>query len=181
MIYVFLADGFEEIEALATVDILRRADIDTKTVGVTGKTVMGTHGIKVEADIRIDEATDVSLDGVVLPGGLPGAWNLKDNQRVRELTEYCFKTKKLVAAICAAPAVLGDFGFLKGKKAVCYPGFEDRLVGAQCVSDSVVVSDNIITAKGAGAAFEFAFEIVSYVEGSDKKAKTIGDAMQCVR
>ena len=150
MIYVFLADGFEEIEALATVDILRRAEIEVKTVGVTGKNVTGTHNIKVEADIYIDEATDVSLDGVVLPGGLPGAWHLKDNQRVRELTEYCFKTKKLVAAICAAPAVLGDFGFLKGKKAVCYPGFEDRLVGAECVSDSVVVSENIITAKGAG-------------------------------
>ncbi len=180
MIYVFLADGFEEIEALATVDVLRRADIETKTVGVGTKTPVGTHNIKVEADITEAEATNEDLDGVVLPGGLPGAWNLKDSKKVEELTDYCFKNGKLVSAICAAPSVLGDWGILEGKKAVCYPGFEDRLRGAQICDAPAVADGFVVTGKGAGTALEFAFEIVRKL-CSKEKADSIKEAMQCTR
>ncbi len=180
MIYVFLADGFEEIEALATVDILRRANIETKTVGVGAKTVCGTHGIKVEADITVEETSTDSLDGVVLPGGLPGAWNLKDNKRVEELTRFCNEQGRLVSAICAAPSVLGDWGLLEGKKAVCYPGFEDRLIGAEVTDAPAVSHGNVVTGKGAGTAVCFALEIVAKLKGRDT-AKNIGEAMQCTR
>ncbi len=180
MIYVFLADGFEEIEALATVDILRRANIETKTVGVGAKTISGTHGIKVEADITIDETLTDGLEGVVLPGGLPGAWNLKDNKRVEELTRWCNEHGKLVSAICAAPSVLGDWGILKGKKAICYPGFEDRLVGADIVDAPAVSDGNIVTGKGAGTAICFALKIVTELL-DDSAAEKIGEGMQCTR
>ena len=180
MIYVFLADGFEEIEALATVDILRRAEIETKTVGVGTKTPVGTHNIKVEADITDAEATSEELDGVVLPGGLPGAWNLLTSQRVEELTRYCFDNEKLVSAICAAPSVLGDWGMVRGKKATCYPGFEERLLGADVLEDAAVADGFIVTGKGAGAALDFAFCIVEKL-CSKEKAESIKEAMQCTR
>ncbi|MBO7217871.1 MAG: DJ-1/PfpI family protein [Clostridia bacterium] len=180
MIYVFLADGFEEIEALATVDVLRRAEIETVTVGVGTKTPVGTHNIKVEADITEEEATAENITGVVLPGGLPGAWNLLASKRVEELTRYCFENGKLVTAICAAPSVLGDWGMLNGKKATCYPGFEDRLSGAEVCPDAAVSDGFVITGKGAGAALEFAFKIVEKL-CSKEKAESIKEAMQCIR
>lgn len=180
MIYVFLADGFEEIEALATVDILRRANIETKTVGVGTKFPTGTHGIKVEADILVEDTVTDSLEGVVLPGGLPGAWNLKASGRVEELTRYCHNNGKLVSAICAAPSVLGDWGLLSGKNAVCYPGFEERLVGAVVVDAPAVTDGLTVTGKGAGTAVEFALAIVAKLCSCDR-AKEIGDAMQCTR
>lgn len=179
MVYVFLASGFEEIEALATVDILRRANIEVQTVGVGGKNITGTHSITVQTDITEAETKTDNLLGVVLPGGLPGAWNLRDSKRVRELTDYCFSKGLLVSAICAAPAVLGRWGMLRNKNAVCYPGFEEQLIGAKYNDFSVVRDGSIITGKGAGAVFEFAFEIVSYLTSSNEKSKKIGDAMQC--
>lgn len=180
MIYVFLADGFEEIEALATVDILRRADIETLTVGVGTRTPVGTHNIKVEADITEEEASIDNLEGIVLPGGLPGAWNLKDSKKVKELTDYCFKNGKIVSAICAAPSVLGDWEMLADKKAVCYPGFEDRLKGAVVVDAPAVADGFVVTGKGAGAALEFAFALVEKL-CSKEKADSINEAMQCSR
>lgn len=180
MIYVFLTDGFEEIEALATVDILRRAGIEAVTVGVGGKEICGTHNIKVKADITVGETVTEDLQGVVLPGGLPGAWNLKDDKRVEELTRFCAAEGRLVSAICAAPSVLGDWGILDGKRAVCYPGFEERLAGAVYTDAPAVTSGNVVTAKGAGAAFDFAFAIVEYLS-SEENAEKIGDAMQCTR
>lgn len=180
MVYVFLADGFEEIEALATVDVLRRADIETVMVGVGTKTPTGTHNIKVDADITEAETTCEGLQGVVLPGGLPGAWNLKASAKVEELTRYCFENGKLVSAICAAPSVLGDWGMTDGKKAVCYPGFEDRLRGAEICVAPAVTDGFVITGKGAGAALDFAFEIVRKL-CSDEKAESIKEAMQCIR
>lgn len=180
MVYVFLSDGFEEIEALATVDILRRAEIEVKTVGVGTKTPTGTHNIKVEADISETEATEEGLRGVVLPGGLPGAWNLKASKTVEKLTEYCFMNKRVVSAICAAPAVLGDWGILNGKKAICYPGFEDRLQGAEVVDAPAVTDGNIVTGKGAGTAIEFALAIVAVLKG-ENEAEKIKEAMQCSR
>ena len=180
MIYVFLADGFEEIEALATVDILRRADIKTLTVGIGTKAPTGTHGIKVEADITEAEATANRLDGVVLPGGLPGAWNLKASGKVEELTRYCNENGKLVSAICAAPSVLGDWGLLSGKKAICYPGFEDKLTGAEIIEAPAVLDGMTVTGKGAGAAIEFALQIVAVLKG-EAEAEKIKEAMQCSR
>ena len=166
MVYVFLADGFEEIEALTPVDIMRRAGIDTLTVGVTGKTVTGAHGIKVESDITIDETVSDGLEMVVLPGGLPGADNLRANDRVRELTLYAANNGAFVSAICAAPRVLGELGLLNGKKAICYPGFEKYLDGAE-ISDARVIKDgNVITAIGMGASAEFALELVRALMGS---------------
>ncbi len=180
MIYVFLANGFEEIEALSTVDILRRAELEVKTVGVGTKSPIGTHGICVEADILVEETNREGLTGIVLPGGLPGAWNLKDCAMVEELTRYTAENGGLVAAICAAPSVLGDWGLLRGKKAVCYPGFEDRLVGAEVVDLPAVIDGKVVTGKGAGTATEFALAIVCVLKGKAESEK-IKEAMQCSR
>ena len=166
MVYVFLADGFEEIEALTPVDILRRAGVDTVTVGVTGKTVTGAHGIKVESDIVIDDTVVDGLEMVVLPGGLPGADNLRANERVKELTVTVAENGGYVSAICAAPRVLGELGLLNGKTAICYPGFEKYLKGAK-IADSYVCRDgNVITAIGMGASVDFALELVKALKGS---------------
>lgn len=161
MIYVFFADGFEEIEALAPVDILRRGGLEVKTVGVTGETVTGAHGIAVNTDITIAEAVTDDLCGIVLPGGIPGTPNLEANARVIEFLDYSRQKDIITAAICAAPSILGHKGYLAGRKATCYPGFEKELEGAVCVDKPVVRDGNIITGKGAGAAIEFGLELLA--------------------
>ncbi len=169
MIYLFLADGFEEIEALAPVDFLRRAGIEVITVGVTSKIACGTHGIKVEADISCEDVVlNDNVEGVILPGGMPGADNLNNSPVVQNTIDYCVQNGKIVAAICAAPFILGRKGLLENKKATCFPGFEAELRGAY-LSDNGVVSDgNIITAKGAGVAWEFGAEIAKALSGEEK-------------
>ena len=171
MIYVFLANGFEEIEALATVDILRRAELNVKTVGVGGKTVTGSHGIPVTADIEEKEVTTDDMELVVLPGGMPGAATLEKCDDLRRLILRFAKENKPIAAICAAPMVLGKLGLLKGKKATCYPGFEQYLEGADCTGAMVEKDGNIITGKGPGAAMEFALAVVELLQGKDKVAE----------
>lgn len=161
MIYVFLADGFEEIEALAPVDILRRGGLEVQTVGVTGKTVTGSHGIAVTADITVDETVTEGLCGVVLPGGIPGTPNLESNARVMELLELAREKDIITAAICAAPSILGHRGYLEGRKATCFPGFESELKGADVTDEPAVRDGNIITGRGAGAAMEFGFELLA--------------------
>lgn len=162
MVYIFLADGFEECEALIPIDILRRASVDIKTVGVTSKTVTGSHGISIICDVEKNEiAFDNSIQAVILPGGMPGTFNLKNSSIVTEFVTKAMDKNITVAAICAAPLILGNLGFLKGKKAVCYPGFEAELIGAEISSYSVVRDGNIITAKGVGAAFDFGYEILN--------------------
>lgn len=161
MIYVFLADGFEEIEALAPVDILRRGGLEVKTVGVTGKTVTGSHGIAVTADITIDETVTDGLCGVILPGGIPGTPNLESNARVTELIDFSREKDIITAAICAAPSILGHRGHLEGRSATCFPGFEDELKGAKTADVPAVRDGNIITGRGAGAAMEFGFELLA--------------------
>lgn len=168
MICVFLAEGFEEIEALAPVDILRRARIDVKTVSILGKTVSGTNGIKIEADVVLDQLDKSSIDGVVLPGGMPGAENLFKSEKIKEVVKYCFDEDKLVAAICAAPMILGRMNFLNGRKACCYPGFENELKGAEVLDQRVLLDGNIITGKGPGAAIEFSLKIVEVMSGYKK-------------
>jgi 4-methyl-5(b-hydroxyethyl)-thiazole monophosphate biosynthesis len=181
MIYVFLADGFEAAEALVTVDILRRAGHKVTCVGVDKKEIVGAHGIKITADIKTGEFSPVALQAVVLPGGMPGTRNLMANATVCNAAKTAFKQGKLVAAICAAPSILGRLGLLKGKAATCYPGFEEELIGARYVNSPAVTDGNIITAKGAGAVFEFGFAIVDNLAGKINASKELRETMQCAR
>lgn len=178
MVYIFLADGFEEIEALATVDVIRRAGIDCKTVGVTGKSVTGSHGIKVESDIGITDIDFNEMSAVVLPGGMPGTINLENNKNVIDAVQYAYNKELLIAAICAAPSILGHLGLLRGKKATCYDGFEYELVGAQFIPDGVCADGNIITACGAGVAIDFGLEIVAYLTGNREKTENLSKIMK---
>ncbi len=178
MVYVMMADGFEEIEALAVVDVLRRAGIDVFTVSITNKnTVTGAHKIQVIADLTIKEAALEDADMIVLPGGMPGAQNLYDNPVLEEALEKRVKNNKWIAAICAAPFIPGKRGYLKGKEAICYPGFEKYLNGAIIKEQNVVISDNFITSKGPGTALHFAFAIVSVLK-DQKTASELAKAMQ---
>lgn len=166
MIYVFLAEGFEECEALAPIDILRRAGIDVLTVGISSKTVTGSHGIPVICDITEEETKTDKLEGIILPGGMPGTLNLENNQTVQKFIDFCAEKGLLVGAICAAPSILGHKNLLKAKKATCFTGFEKDLIGAKVVNKPVVSDDNIITAYGAGAAFDFGFKLLEYLKGT---------------
>ena len=171
MTYVFLADGFEEIEALAPIDILRRASKSVTVVGVTGKTVTGAHGIKIVADVTIDEASREDIDMIVLPGGLPGADNLQNSPEVCEYIALANDKDAYIAAICAAPKILGALGLLKGKEAICYPGFENELKGAVISDKKVVCDGNIITAAGMGVAVDFALKLVELLASSEASEK----------
>ena len=178
MVYLFLANGFETIEALAVVDMLRLAKIDVKTVGVTGKIVASSHNIDVTADIEIDEFDVKDADAVVLPGGMPGTLNLEADKTVQGAIDYCIENKKYICAICAAPSILGHKGLLKGKEAICFPGFENDLTGA-ILSDKYVVTDGlIITARGAGVAVDFGLEIVKALKG-EETAENVRKTIQC--
>ncbi len=162
MIYVFLADGFEEIEALAPVDLLRRAGVSVQTVGITGKTVTGSHNISVTADILPEEVVlNEAVQAVVLPGGMPGAKNLDADETVSRAIAFAAEKGKLLCAICAAPFLLGKRGLLQGKTAICFPGFEADLTGAEISEQSVCRDGNIITAT------EFGLKIVEAL--SDEK------------
>ena len=177
MIYVHLAEGFEEIEALTIIDLLRRADLDVQSVSITGnKRVMGTHGIPVEADILFEETDYENCEMIVLPGGLPGADNLGNHEGLTSHIRCFAENGKYLAAICAAPMVFGAQGVLKGKKATIYPSMEDRLVGAQPQDDAVVADGNIITSKGPATAMLFAIRLVEILKGkaaADKLAKDL--------
>lgn len=180
MIYCFLADGFEETEAIAPIDILRRSEAQVITVGVTGKTVTGSHGITLEADCHIDDiALADSLEAVILPGGMPGTLNLENSSAVEEAIDFAYSNGKLICAICAAPQILGHKGLLEGRSATCFPGFENELKGASVSSEAVVTDGRIITAKGAGAAIEFGLAIVSALKG-EALAEKIRQTMQCI-
>ena len=160
-IYVFLAEGFEEIEALTPVDVLRRAGLSVKTVSVMDKYIVtGAHGVPVLADVMFDEVFAEDVEMILLPGGLPGATNLDAHEGLSGMILNFAKAEKPLAAICAAPLVFGNRGLLEGKKATCYPGFETYLKGAQYTAALVEKDGNFITGKGPGAAMEFAFAIV---------------------
>ncbi len=162
MIYIFLADGFEEVEALAPLDLLRRANLSVTLVGVTGKTVTGAHNIKVECDDVIENIKDSNekIDMIVLPGGLPGADNLRKSDLVGEFITRAENDGAFITAICAAPRILGERGLLKGKNATCYPGSEKYLEGAETNGDRVVRDGRIITGAGMGAAVDFGLMLV---------------------
>lgn len=165
MIYLFLADGFEECEALAPLDILRRADIEVKTVGISKRQILGAHDVLITADLTEDEVIlDNNLEGIILPGGMPGTTNLEKSETVQKITQYAYENGLLMAAICAAPSIFGHKGYLKGKKATAYTSFLKDLEGAEISDEPFAVDGNFITAYGAGAAFEFGFEILAYLK-----------------
>lgn len=166
MVYIFLAEGFEEIEALATVDILRRAEIDVETVSINDMhKVTGAHKIEIVADRLFSEITE-SADMYILPGGMPGTVNLGAFSPLCKLLEKANEEGRFIAAICAAPSVFGQLGLLKGKKASCYPGFEEKLLGAEILTEPVVVSGNVITSRGAGTAHQFGFKLVELLKNA---------------
>lgn len=176
MIYMCLADGFEEVEALAPLDLLRRAGADIKTVGIGGRTATGSHGIAVYCDLTDKEADPEAPDMLILPGGMPGTMNLDASPFVDKAIHAVKEKGGRLAAICAAPLVLGRRGILNGKGAVCYPGFEKELKGANISEIAGVVTDgNVTTAKGMGVAFEFGIELVRLLYG-EEKADEIGVA-----
>lgn len=159
-VYVFLAEGFEEMEAVTPVDLLRRANVDAKFVSITGdKAVTGAHGITYMADLLFEEIDD-DADMLVLPGGMPGTTNLMAHEGLAELLVKQYDAHKWVAAICAAPMVLGALGIVMGRWATIYPGMEEYLVGADISKEEVCVSGNVITSKAPGTAVPFALKLI---------------------
>lgn len=172
MIYVFLAPGFEEIEALAVVDVLRRAELDVLTVGVGEDFVIGSHQIPVACDIAEKNLIlDEKVEAIVLPGGMPGTLNLEKSEAVQKAIDWATENEKLVCAICAAPSILGHKGLLNGKNSTCFPGFEDELFGAEISKDYVVKDGNIITARGMGSAIEFGLQIAEVLTTKENAQK----------
>jgi 4-methyl-5(b-hydroxyethyl)-thiazole monophosphate biosynthesis len=170
MVYIFLANGFEEIEALCVLDLLRRAGVPTKTVGIDEKIVMGSHKIPVVCDMEDIELTGFEdFDMIILPGGLPGANNLDASEVVEKFINRAVDEDKFISAICAAPFILGKRGILNGKRATCYPGFENELIGATVVNEGCVRDGKIITAKAMGKSHDFALEIVEALLGKEKR------------
>ena len=177
MVYLFLANGFEEVEALTPVDVLRRAGVEVTTVGIGGTQVRGSHGITVQADVSETDVTPDDLTAVILPGGMPGTKNLDASDTVCRFLQAAVEKQAVIGAICAAPSVLGHQGLLQGKRATCFPGFESELTGATVRPDVVVTDGRIITAKGAGAALPFALALAAALAGPDKAA-TVEAALQ---
>lgn len=170
---VFLASGFEEIEALTVVDLLRRVKIEVRTISITGEQyVAGAHQIIVKADEVFDQADFNTVDMLVLPGGMPGTKNLDAHAGLEQLLIKFQSEGKKIAAICAAPSVLGAKGILEGKAATCYPGFEGVLKGAIIKSEDVVVDGNLITSKGMGTAIDFSLELISLLVDEETASKT---------
>ena len=168
MVYIFLGTGFEEVEAITPIDLLRRAGISVCTVGVTGKIVYGGHNIGVEADILIGEMDLTQLEMIVLPGGLGGVASIRGCQAAMDAIAFAHENRRFVAAICAGPTVLADLHITDGKQATCYPGFEDTMKGATYTAAKVTVDGNIFTACGPAAAWELGFTFVEHFCGTEK-------------
>ncbi len=180
MVYMFLAEGFEEVEALCPLDLLRRACVDVHTVGVGGASVTGSHGITVQADITDEQflaSKNPNPEMVILPGGMPGSLNLDASPAVDAAIKAAVANNGYLAAICAAPLVLGRRGLLQGHRATCYPGFEDELKGATEIGGKVIRDEKIITATGMGVALEFGLELISVL----KDPETAGKIKEAIR
>lgn len=168
MVALLLADGFEEVEAATPIDILRRAGIEVKTFSIsTEQYVCGAHNIMIDSDDYIGNIDYGEVDAVILPGGLQGTQNLGNCKDVQHILDYMYENNKIICAICAAPSILGKSGYLKGKRATCFPGFEEYLKGAEYTAERVTVDGRFITSKGMGTAMDFALAIVEYIK--DKK------------
>ena len=179
MIYMFLANGFEEVEALCPLDLLRRAGLQVTTVGIGGDTVVGAHGIAVQADMPDTMYRDSRPEMIILPGGMPGTRHLDESRTVDSALRAAAASNAYLAAICAAPLVLGKRGYLVGKRATCFPGFEDDLTGATLCTDGVVVDGRVITARGMGVALEFGLALVATLK-DEATARELRAAIQAV-
>ena len=171
-IMVPFADGFEEIEAITNIDVLRRAEINVITISLEKKIVEGAHNIEFITEGNINDVDITQLEGIVLPGGMPGAVNLRDDKKIIDIVKELYKNNKLIGAICAAPIVLEKAGIINDKKVTSYPGFENKLKSCEYKSDRVVIDGNIITGRGPGTALEFALSIVRYLK-NDKISEQI--------
>lgn len=179
MVLVFLANGFEETEAIAPIDILRRNGQKVVTVGIGEEVITSSHGVTVVPDVtEVDIALADDIDMIVLPGGMPGTLNLEKSRTVQDTIDYCAENGKYIGAICAAPSIIGRKGLLKGKKATCFPGFEDFLEGAEFTGAPVEQDGNIITARGAGVAIQFGLKLAEALSGKEAAVK-IKEAMRC--
>lgn len=168
MVYMLLGTGFEETEAIAPLDLLRRAGVPVQTVGVNGKTVYGGHGIGVEADILLKEMDLTSLEMIVLPGGMGGVSSVRGSREAMEALRFAWENGKFVAAICAGPTVLGDLGITEGRNITCYPGCEAGCPGANIAADAPCVRDGkLITGTSAGCAVSFGLMLVEALKGSE--------------
>jgi 4-methyl-5(b-hydroxyethyl)-thiazole monophosphate biosynthesis len=168
MVYVLLGTGFEETEAIAPIDLLRRAQIDVSTVGIQGKLVYGSHGIGVEADITLEQMDLTNLDMIVLPGGLGGVRSIKNCPAALDAVRFAYENGKFVAAICAGPTILAMLGITEGKEAVCYPGCEGEMGNAKMVTAACVRSGKVITGTSAGCAVPFGLALVAALKGQDE-------------
>lgn len=165
-VYEFLANGFEDIEALGPVDVLRRGGLDVKTVSVSGDLMVSSaHGVQVKADMLFEDVNFDDADLLLIPGGMPGAKNIDEHDGVRRALVAHAANEKLIGAICAGPMVLGHLGLLRGKKATCYPGFEDQLDGAVFTAAPFTIDGNIITGKGPGATLAYAYALLGQFKG----------------
>ncbi|MFT3951038.1 MAG: DJ-1/PfpI family protein [Oscillospiraceae bacterium] len=179
MIYVFFANGTEEIEALTPVDLLRRCELDVKTVGIGSNIVRSSHGIPVVTDLTAEEIVlDDALEMIVLPGGMPGTLNLEKNPDVQRAIDFCAEKGIFIAAICAAPSILGHKGLLRGRRATCFPGFEGSLEGAQVTNALVETDGKFVTGKGAGAAMTFSLRLAALLT-SQARADLLEASLQC--
>ncbi len=177
MVYEFLATGFEEVEALAPVDILRRGGVEIKTVSITGQLIVeSAHGVGIRADVLFEDIDPTSADLLMLPGGLPGATNLNEHEGLRRALMAQNERGGRIAAICAAPLVLGGLGLLEGKKATCYPGFEKYMTGATYTADLCTVDGNITTGRGPAAVLPYSYALLEQFVGAEA-TKQVRDGM----
>ena len=176
MIYMLLGTGFEETEAVAPLDLLRRAGISVATVGLNGKIIKGSHGIGIEADLEIGQLDLTNLEGIILPGGLGGVASIKACPEALEAIRFAWENGKLVAAICAGPTILAQLGITDGKNATCYPGCEDQMGSANMVEAAAVIDGNVVTGTSAGCAVSFGLALIEHLMGkeeADRIAKQI--------
>ena len=174
MVYILLGTGFEETEAIAPLDLLRRAGVETMTVGINGKTVYGGHGIGVEADITIEEMDLTDLEMIVLPGGLGGVASARASSLALDALRFAYENGKYVAAICAGPTVLADLGITDGKNATCYPGCEDGMGSAKIVCQAAVRDGRLITGTSAGCAIPFGLALIAALKGQEAADAVFG-------
>ena len=178
MVYILLGKGFEEIEAVGPLDILRRGGVEAAFVGLGGMTVEGAHGIAINCDVAIEDIENEHVDMLVIPGGLGGVESIMNSRAAMELINNAGKRGTALAAICAGPSVLHKLGLLNGIKAVCYPGMEEKMPGVLFGESAACIDGKIITGRGPGAALEFGFEILRYFKG-DKVVEELRKSMVC--
>lgn len=168
-VVMLFAEGYEEVEALMTVDLLRRGGVDVKLASITdAMTVCGSHDIRVEMDTTLAQVDLGQMDAILIPGGLQGTMNLGKDDATCQALKDMFEAGKVVGAICAAPSVLGACGILQGKRATCYPGFEDKLEGAEFVDEMAVADGNVVTSRGLGTSMEFGFKLLEILVSREK-------------